>query len=96
MKVVLLRGASRDLDDVWSYVAQQSGSIDIADRLLNQIEESILRVGRLPGIGRPRPELGTGLRSVSVGSYLLFYRQRNGKAEIVRVVHGNRNLELLF
>lgn len=96
MRVVLLPDASRDLDEIWWYVARQSGSTMIADRLIGHIEESILKIGREPGIGRVRPELASGLRSVSVGSYLIFYRRRRRKSEVVRIVHGSRNLPKLF
>jgi len=47
-------------------------------------------------MGRSRSELGTGLRSFPVGSYIIFYHPLDNGIEVVRVVRGNRALEWLF
>ena len=33
------READRDLDDIWYYIAEESGSIGIADRLVDTITD---------------------------------------------------------
>lgn len=48
-----------------------------------------------PFLGRPRPELADGLRSLTEGSYLIFYRVARNRIEIVRCVHGARRLRPL-
>ncbi len=47
-------------------------------------------------MGRARPELPSGLRSFPVGNYLILYRPTDYGVEIVRVVHGSRDIEALF
>ena len=37
-----------------------------------------------------------GLRSWSVGNYVIFYRQVSTGIDIVRVLHGARDIEALF
>jgi plasmid stabilization system protein ParE len=40
--------AERDLDDIWLYVAKESGSIDIANRLIDTITERFLVLPAFP------------------------------------------------
>jgi toxin ParE1/3/4 len=49
-----------------------------------------------PKAGREREELEAGLRSFVEGSYIIFYRIVSGSIEIVRVLHGARDIESLF
>jgi toxin ParE1/3/4 len=50
----------------------------------------------MPGLGRLRPELGAGLRSLPVGRYLIFYRVTPRGVEVVRVRGGEMELKRLF
>jgi toxin ParE1/3/4 len=54
------------------------------------------RLADMPGTCRLRGDLGPGLRSVAVGSYLIIYRPIEGGIEIVRVLHGRRDIGALF
>jgi len=40
--------AEADLDDIWSYVAKESSSIEIANRLIDTITDRFLTLARLP------------------------------------------------
>ena len=56
--------ADSDLDDIWYYVATKSGSVDIADRLIDSITGRFYLLATHPNIGRARDEeLRPGLRS---------------------------------
>lgn len=50
----------------------------------------------MPGIGLARPDIRPQLRMVPVRNYLVLYREVAGRAEIVRVVHGARELGALL
>ena len=57
------------------------------------------RFETLPGnplIGRARPELLIDLRSLPFGRYVIFYLPRKRGIEVVRVLHGARDLKPLF
>ena len=43
-----------------------------------------------------RDDLSPGLRSIPHGNYLIFYRLMNNGIEIVRVLHGSRDLPSQF
>ena len=47
-------------------------------------------------IGRPRPELGEGLRSMPVGNYLVFYLPAPDGIDVARVIYGGRDLPAAF
>jgi plasmid stabilization system protein ParE len=45
--------AEADLDDIWYYVAKESGSIEIADRLIDTMTERFFLLSRHPHIQTP-------------------------------------------
>jgi plasmid stabilization system protein ParE len=61
-------GVEAELDNIWYYVAKGSGSIDVADRLIDSITERFYLLACHPHIGRHRDDdLRPGLRSFPVG-----------------------------
>jgi toxin ParE1/3/4 len=88
--------ATADLDEIWLYVAEESGSPNIAQRLTDSITDRFYVLSEHPYLGRSRSELGPGLRSHPVRNYLIFYRVDEGDVLIVRVLHGNRDIEAVF
>jgi toxin ParE1/3/4 len=43
-------------------------------------------------MGREREDLGRGLRSVAHGSYVIIFRYLDDRMQVVRIVHGRRDL----
>jgi toxin ParE1/3/4 len=86
--------ARTDMDDIWLYIAQDN--IDAADKLIRAIVLRFAKLASMPDLGRRREELSPHLRSYPVGRYLIFYRPMNHGIEIVRVLHGARDLPPLF
>jgi toxin ParE1/3/4 len=83
-----------DLDEIWWYIAQDNA--DAADRLLDKIEERCRTLARFPEMGMNRDELMSGLRSLPIGNYLVFYLPTEDGIEIVRVLPGMRDIDALF
>jgi len=89
--------AESDLDDIWYYVARESGSIEIANRLIDSITDRFFLLARFPYMGRLRDEdFGFGSRSFVVGEYVIVYGVEGEDVVILRVAHGRRDLESLF
>jgi len=86
--------AERDLEDLWFFIAQDDPAA--ADRLLDLLEEKYKVLADNPHMGPARPDIAKELRYHPVGSYLLLYRIISGGIELVRVVHGARDLPSLF
>lgn len=83
--------AERDLDDIWYYVAKESASLDIANRLVDEITDRFFLLAGFPHLGRLREEdLGIGFRSFAVGDYVIVYVvEEAGDVFILRAVHGD-------
>lgn len=88
--VVVRPRALVDLAEIWAYIAEDSA--DQADTFTDLIDTKFQALARRPGIGRSRPELATDLRSAAVGNYVIFYLPFSKGVEVVRVLHGARDL----
>ena len=93
-RVHKLPQAEEDLLDIWVHIA--SDSPFHADRFLDLLDDKMRLLADAPGMGRSRAELSPGLRGFPVGNYLIFYRQAGTGIEVVRVLHGSRDIEALF
>jgi toxin ParE1/3/4 len=81
--------AEADLDEIWSYVAEDA-SPTTADRLIDAIFDRFELLVEQPRMGRKRPEFGEGVRSFVVESYVIYYRH-DPNVLIARVLHGRRD-----
>ena len=92
--VVVRPKALRDLAEIWAYIAEDSPRQ--ADIFAAAVNREIRELARRPLIGRARPELFADLRSLPFGRYVIFYLPRKSGIEVVRVLHGARDLEPLL
>lgn len=90
--------AEAELDDIWLHIARDSGNIDIATRVVEDITGHFWLLARYPYLGRARDEdLRPGLRSFPVGDYLIIDRiTADDVVLILHVVHGSRDIGTLF
>ncbi|HEV2294592.1 MAG TPA: type II toxin-antitoxin system RelE/ParE family toxin [Tepidisphaeraceae bacterium] len=86
--------ARRDIAQIWSYIAQDNELA--ATALSNEFDEALTLLERFPGAGRSRDAWQPGLRSYPVRDYLLFYRRVKGGIQLLRVIHGSRDLRKHF
>jgi len=94
MKIRRFPRAIRDVDALWDKIAADDP--DAADRMVERLAAAAGRLVDFPESGRPRPELGEGVRGIVVGRYLVLYRIGPDSVDVVRVVHGARALEGLI
>jgi toxin ParE1/3/4 len=88
------RAAERDLIDIHAYIAERSPAS--ATRLLNRIDATCQMLAEQPGLGSRRDYIREGMRLWTMGVYLILYRIQAEGVEIVRVVHGRRDLKRIF
>ena len=81
--------AEQDLDEIWSYVAEDANPTT-ADRLMDAIIDRFELLAEQPRMGRLRPEFGAGVRSFTVENHVIYYRHE-GDVLIARVLHGRRD-----
>jgi toxin ParE1/3/4 len=82
--------AELDLLDIGLQIAQDSPRA--ADRMLAKIERRFELLLRNPKLGRIRAELAPSLRSFPIAPYVVFYRIHKSGIEIIRVLHGARDV----
>jgi toxin ParE1/3/4 len=86
-----------ELDHIWYYIARESGSVEIADRLIDSITDRFFLLASYPYLGRSRDEdLRPGLRSFPSGEYVIIYRVEGGNVLILHVTRGSRDIEALL
>jgi len=93
-RVLWDREAERDLDDIWDYIAQDSPTA--ANGVLRRISATCELLASPPMMGEGRPELGHDLRSMSVGSYVVYFRPHEDGIGVARVRHGARDVDAQF
>lgn len=93
-RIIRTPEALNDLAEIWEYIG--ANNPDAADRLLDNINDKVKLIAESPYIGREREELAPGIRSFPVARYLIFYRPIAGGIEIVRVLHGSRDIDSLL
>ncbi len=87
--------AREDLIGIWRHIAADSPQA--ADGVLDRLGAAAAMLVDHPKIGAVRDDIRPGLRYLVSGSYLLLYRLvSDAEVEIVRVVHGHRDLFGLF
>jgi toxin ParE1/3/4 len=82
--------AERDLMDIGNFIARDSPAN--AAQFITRLEELCQLLAAHPLLGRSRDELVPELRSLAYGRYVIFYRAGADGAEIVRVLHGARDI----
>lgn len=94
LRIIKSPEAENDLEEIWLYVAHDNP--DKADKLLDEIEKTSRKIAQFTNMGRNRDELYPDLRSFPVGKYIIYYLPISGGLEIVRVLHGMRDIAAFF
>ncbi len=88
---VLSRGAILDLDEIWSYIAQDSA--EAADRWVAKLLDACETLARNPHIGHARADItDKAVLFWPVGAYMIVYRVLNEGIEIAAVTQGSRDI----
>jgi toxin ParE1/3/4 len=82
--------AKSDLAEIWDYIADDSESQ--ADNFIDTVDLKLLLLAEQPNMGRAREELAKNMRSFPIGRYVIFYLVIPNGIQIVRVLHGARDL----
>ena len=87
----------RDLIELATYIAEDN--MDASDRFLVAAEETFKQLAQTPKMGKrgqfAHPNLIDVRQQAIKGSrrYLIFYRLIDSEVEILRVIHGTRDIE---
>lgn len=90
----------RDLINLATYIA--ANNMDVSDKFLAAAEDTFKQLAQTPKMGRVRefdnPNLADVRQQPIKGfrNYLVFYRIRDGDVEILRVLHGRRDIDAIL
>jgi toxin ParE1/3/4 len=84
--------AEADLLELWLTIAEEN--LVAADESLDTIQSTVSLLGSQPEMGRARPELADGLRSIQTRTpYIIFYLPGADGLLVVRVLHHARDID---
>jgi toxin ParE1/3/4 len=86
--------AEEDLIGIWVDIAQHNPVA--AEKYLRLLGQKIDSLYDMPDRGQMRDDLLVGIRMLVEGKYLIFYRVIGKGVEVLRVVHGSRDLTKIF
>lgn len=86
--------AKQDMREIWKFLAKLNRPS--ADSLIMEITSKFSTLAQFPEMGRPRNDLLLYLRSFAVKNYLILYQPNPIGIEILRVVHGSRDITKIF
>ena len=84
------------LGDLSDSLTERLNYVPHRDRLLDRIAERCISYLHQPELGERRPELGAAIRCYSVGVYVVYYRPPSMGIELIRVLHGARDVNWNF
>lgn len=89
--------ARENLRAISDFITDESGSEDVAESFVVQLDARCRKIAGLPGtLGLPRPALLPDLRSMPHKGYVIFFRYADDGLEIVSVLQGSRDFKIYF
>ena len=95
-RFVLTRAARADVAEIAAYI-HNHGSPEAAKRVGEELRRAMQKLAEIPGMGHLRNDLADeSLRVWSVYSYLILYRPESTPLQVIRVLHGARDVETII
>ena len=99
-RIIKRPAAGRDIEECFVHIAQDN--LDIGVTFLVAVEDSLERLADFPFIGTTRDFQDKELPSVKVWpvkgfeNYLIFYTANEDVIDVIRLLHGSRDIEGIF
>lgn len=93
-RMILTPAARRDYRAILDYLLIHSEAA--AEQLTADLNERVRLLAGQPRTGRPRDDLAPGVRTTVVGRYVVLYRFTDELVEVLRIIHGSRDVERVF
>ena len=95
MRFHVTKTAERELEAIFVYWARRAG-LEVADKLIDSIEERFALIGERPDVGRNCDEIAPGVFRFLAGNYRIYYRKKRGIIHILHVFHGAQDQARAF
>ncbi len=92
--------AERDIEECFVYIAKDN--LDTGVFFLVAVEDSLEQLAKFPLLGKQRDFADKRFQNVRMWrvkgyeKYLIFYQVTENTIEVIRVLHGSRDIEELF
>jgi toxin ParE1/3/4 len=93
-RVVISAQAEADLDEIDNYITARNPTR--AESFIEELYRKALNIGAAPLVYPKRPDLGPDLRAALHKPYLIVFHVKKNAVEVVRIVHGARDLPRLL
>jgi toxin ParE1/3/4 len=97
VRIRLAPQARADLDAIWLYLAQETGSHTTATRAIASITDKFGLFAKFPHLGKSlESDLRPNVRTFPINNYVIFYSVKPGEMRILRVIHASRDAQAVF
>ena len=93
--------AQQDLNEIAQYILEDN--LKAALRFVDAVEKTCTELRKMPDMGHAFATRNPSLKDMRImrvskvySSYLIFYRQTKRGIEVIRILHGARDLPALF
>lgn len=93
LRIIRSPAARRDLKAIWKYIAKDNPGAALT--MVQRIDRDISFLARHPESGELQPQLGDGIRRLTVRNYLVFYEVTKA-VRILRILHAAQKWEDLL
>jgi toxin ParE1/3/4 len=93
-RVIRSKQAQQDLEEILDYLDSQS--TQAADRFATKFDDLCELHATHPRIGASSEQYAPNLRHFAVWNYAIFYRPIEDGIELIRIIHGARDIPKLF
>jgi toxin ParE1/3/4 len=94
MQVTISPLAELDLEAIADYIAADNPVRAVG--FVRELRAQCQRIAVNPPGFRQRPELGDDIRSCTHGNYVIFFAEEPGCVTIIRILHGARDIPVVF
>ena len=94
MRVIFSPLAVNDIEEIGDYIFNKSPRA--ARKVTSELRARCRSLSENPRRGVNRPEIETGLRSIPLGNFVIFYVIDKETVRIQRILHGARDLGALM
>jgi plasmid stabilization system protein ParE len=89
MQVDIADDAEKDLEEIADFIAQDNPAR--AASFAAELRRKALAIGKSPTAYPPRPHFGEGIRVAIRRPYLIVFRVRRRRVEVLRILHSARD-----
>lgn len=93
-RVIYSPAAIQDIEDVTDWIAPDDANA--AARVVDSIDAKLQLIAAFPHAGEDVGDLLPGMRRTIQGPYVIYYRPGENRVDVIRIVHGARDIGSLF